>query len=509
MLPWHLVDLFTLITTHPHLRQLTPCTLCSCAQLDASDVESMTPEQLSALVARRARTIAERAFWDSIVWRFKTAAQGHALPSQLAPLLSELGTELSGFVADPQEAQQLAEQYAEPAVLSRLSSSSGQQGGGANLTALGSMLEQLAQMLLKSGGSERTAEGADAAQQLHARMAAALAAAAAPSNGSSSPAAASSPTGSPVQVKRQEEAAAAAALAEGLAAALRLLMTQLKVVKLDAANARLAGLARAMREQGAVRYLQTKLAAAWELPSLQDISSTVEREQATAAVADKLSRTAAWVSEVQQGLQRDLQGTLSTAGLLLDPSAATAAVVAGGLQSVELRSGVRASPTASPARAGSIPRSPGSSSAASPTAAGAVKPRFPVTLQSWQGMVRAGLLALVSSTTPAAGPQTPEVLLFDRSRLHDLQNALQQLMVAAAGLLIVQQLRQAGGLPWDAEMRAQARRRLLIVLSDPGMKLAHLVTELTQLAGATGVATEERVSAHARIPCGEKLRTTS
>jgi hypothetical protein len=124
-------------------------------------------------------------------------------------------------------------------------------------------------------------------------------------------------------------------------------------------------------------------------------------------------------------------------------------------------------------------------------------------------MVRAGLLALVSSTTPAAGPQTPEVLLFDRSRLHDLQNALQQLMVAAAGLLIVQQLRQAGGLPWDAEMRAQARRRLLIVLSDPGMKLAHLVTELTQLAGATGVATEERVSAHARIPCGEKLRTTS
>jgi hypothetical protein len=267
----------------------------------------MTPEQLSALVARHARTIAERAFWDSIVWRFKTAAQGHALPSQLAPLLSELGTELSGFVADPQEAQQLAEQYAEPAVLSRLCSSSGQQGGGANLTALGSMLEQLAQMLLKSGGSERTAEGADAAQQLHARMAAALAAAAAPSNGSSSPAAASSPTGSPVQAKRQEEAAAAAPLAEGLAAALRLLMTQLKVVKLDAANARLAGLARAMREQGAVRYLQTKLAAAWELPSLQDISSTVEREQATAAVADKLSRTAAWVSEVQQGLQRDLQ----------------------------------------------------------------------------------------------------------------------------------------------------------------------------------------------------------
>jgi hypothetical protein len=451
----------------------------------------MTPEQLSALVAGRARTIAERAFWDSIVWRFRTAAQGQALPSQLSPLLSELGTELSAFVADSGEAQQLAEQYAEPAVLARLTSSNGQQGGGANLTALGAMLEQLEQMLLKSGGPERTAEGADAAQQLRARMAAALAAAV---NGNSSSIASGSPTSSPMQMKRQEEAATAAALAEGLAAALRLLMTQLKVVKLDAANARLAGLARAMREQGAVRYLQTKLYAAWELPSLDGINSIAEREQATATVADKLARTAAWVSVVQQGLQRDLQGSLTSAGLLLDTSAATAAVVAGGLQSVELRSGVRASPTASPGRS-SVPRSPGSSTAASPTAAGAVKPRFPVPLESWQGTVRAGLLALVSGTTPAAGPQTPEVLLFDRARLHDLQNALQQLMVAAAGLLIVQQLRQAGGLPWDTAMRAQARMRLLIVLSDPGMKLAHLVTELTQLAGATGVATEERVSA--------------
>lgn len=486
-------------------------------QVDAGDVESMTPEQLSALVARRARTIAERAFWDSIVWRFKTAAQGQALPSQLAPLLSELGTELSGFMSDATEAQQLGEQYAEPVVLARLASNTGQQGGGANLTALGGMLEQLAQILLKSGGQERAAEGADAAQQLRARMTAALTAAAAPADGggsngssaSSSPVpgstSGSSTSSSPAQAIRREEAAAAAALAEGLAAALRLLMTQLKVVKLDAANARLAGLARAMREQGAVRYLQTKLSAAWELPALDTVTSNAERARAAAETADKLPRTAAWVAEVQAGLQQSLHTSLSNAGLLLDSAAATAAVVAGGLQSVELRSGVRASPTASPgggSRSGVPPRSPAgssSSTAASPSAgAGAVKPRFPVALNSWQGTVRAGLLSLISSPTPAAGPQTPEVLLFDRTRLHDLQNALQQLMVAAAGLLIVQQLRQAGGLPWDAELRAQARRRLLVVLADPGMKLAHLVTELTQLAGAAGVATEERVSLQCR-----------
>jgi hypothetical protein len=471
----------------------------------------MTPEQLTALVAGRARMIAEQAFWDSIVWRFKTAAQGQALPTQLAPLLSELGTELSGFVGDAGEGQALAEAYAEAAVLTRLTSSSGQQGGGANLSALGSMMEQLAQALLRCSGQERAAEGADATRELHARMAAALATSAAADSPASD--ASSSSSSSPQQAQRREEAAAAAALAEALAAALRLLMTQLKLVKLDAANTRLAGLARVMREHGAVSYLQTKLAAAWQLPALDATSSSSERQQAAQQLArDKLLRTAAWLGQVRHGLQQQLQVSLSNAGLMLDPAAAAAAVVAGGLASVELRSGVRASPTASPgARSPQAPRSPagGSGGAASPGssapwslsgasspsggAAGAVRPRFPVALDSHQGMVRAGLLALVISDTPAVSPELPEVLGCDRARLHDLQNALQQLMVAAAGLLIVQQLRQAAGLPWDAELRAAARRRLLITLSDPSMKLAHLVTELTQLAGAGAVATEERV----------------
>jgi hypothetical protein len=500
---------------------------------DEVDPESMSRQELEARVTRRVRAIAEQAYWDSIVWRFKTAAQGQALPSQLAPLLAELGAQLSGFVPDAREAAALAEQFAEPAVLTRLTSSAGQQGGGANLTALGAMLQQLAQVLLKSGGEQRAAEGADAAAALHARMAAALAAAAAAAAGSGE-ARPGSPasdigSGSPSQqAQRREAAAAAAALAEALAAALRLLMTQLTLVRLDAANARLAGvtrMVRGMRGDGAVFYLRAKLAAAWQLPEGAD-GAAGSSAAVAAQLAERLPRTAAWVRQVRAGLPQ-LQASLSNAGLLLDPSAAAAAVAAGGLASVELRSGVRAARAASPAARSprDVPRSPrggagahspsaaapwnlgtgsaldaGSSSSGSssaPAAAAArqqsITARFPVALDSTQGVVRAGLLALVTGDAPAAGPALPEVLGFDRGRLHDLQNALQQLMAAAAGLLIVQQLRAASGLPWDAPLRAQARRRLLITLSDPGMKLAHLVTELTQLAGAAGVATEERV----------------
>lgn len=442
----------------------------------------MTPQQLTAMVASRARVIAERAFWDSIVWRFKLAVQGQTLPSQLAPLLAELGTELSGFVSDSLEAQHLAEQYSEAAVLARLNSRTGQQGAGANLTALGAMMEKLAQTLLKSGAPERAAESAGVTQQLHQRLDAALREATHGSGGGAPP-----PT---------EGAAVAAVLAEALAAALRLLMAQLKVVKLDAANARLAGLARAMHEHGAVIYLQTKLAAAWQLPTSEQAEeeatgssgSASSGQQLTGAVlADKLPRTAAWLQGVQGELVAQLCSGLGAAGLLLDQATTAAAVIAGGLQTVELRSGRRPSPTASPGRQAPLGGARSSST-------GPVKPTFPVAVDSWQFVIRAGLLALVTGDTPAAGPALPEVLAFDAARLHELQNSLQQLMVTAAGLLIVQQLRGTAGLPWDAEVRAQARRRLLVVLADPGMKLSHLVTELSQLAGAGAVATEQRVS---------------
>jgi len=49
-------------------------------------------------------------------------------------------------------------------------------------------------------------------------------------------------------------------------------------------------------------------------------------------------------------------------------------------------------------------------------------------------------VTLVANDVPAATREDlPEVLQFDRERLHAAQNGLQQLLVLAGGLLLVQQ----------------------------------------------------------------------
>lgn len=510
------------IHAHTHIYA---CLLLACAQLEASDLESMTPAQLAAVIAKRARAIAERAFWDSIEWRLRTAVQGGALVTQLAPLLSELGHELAGMLRDEAASEALCEEYEESAVASRLGSRSGAQAGGANLTVLGAMMEQLAGTLLETGGAARAAEGAEAAAELRARLAAALAAAqasaaavAAPPAPSSSnaPTAALDDAGTAAQHAEQQQvkvhsrttssgsppasaggavdAAAAGTLAEALGAALRLLMSQLKLVKLDAANARLAGLARAMREAGAVHYLQAKLAAAWGLPPAAGGDAL-----AADTVAAALPRTAAWISDSTRAALPGLLASLEAADLLLDPQAASAEAVAGGLAGVELRSGVRRSPAAAAPAGHGRGGAAAAAAGLAPLVGGAVRPSFPVPPASWQAALRLSLLALVLSDAPAAGPALPEVLRLDAARLHDVQNGAQQLTVAAAGLLIVSQLRSAAGLPWSVEGRAAARRRLLIVLSDPAMRLSHLVTELSQLASAGASSTDAGLISEQRV----------
>jgi hypothetical protein len=39
------------------------------------DLESLSPEQLTEVLTRRARVVAEHAFWDSIEWRIRTGMQ--------------------------------------------------------------------------------------------------------------------------------------------------------------------------------------------------------------------------------------------------------------------------------------------------------------------------------------------------------------------------------------------------------------------------------------------------
>ncbi|KAI8469412.1 MAG: hypothetical protein J3K34DRAFT_459391 [Monoraphidium minutum] len=478
---------------------------------EMDDAEAMSPEQIAAAVARRARAIAERAFWDSIEWRFATSIQGGGLPAQLAPLVSELGLELASLLAGAgsggaegpaaMEAAQLEEVYVEPRVLARLASRTGAQGGGANLTAALASLEQLGRGVLAAAAPARAEAASAPFAAALAELSAAAGAAAAGDSGAEGAAAADS---------AGRAAALARGLAPALARALRLTMAQIKLAKLDAANARLSALAAAMRERGAVAYLRTKLAAGHRLPEPGSAAFT------RAALAERLPRTAAWVASLggaagggaAGGEVEELRRALAAAGLDLSESVAAAAAMEGGLEaSVTLRTGLRAPPRAAPGGAApgdgpppardafGLPAAPGAGAGA---AEGAVQPAQPALAGSWRGALRAALVALVSRDAPAAAPGGPEVLSHDRERLHALQNGLQQLAVAAAGLLIAQQLRAAGGAPWAHDARAAARRRLMVVLSDPGMRLSDLITEIARVANdgapqGAPLADEDRV----------------
>lgn len=59
--------------------------------LSRDEADRLSPEQLDAAVQRRARAIAERAFWDSVEWRLRTGAQrGGGLAEQLGPMVCDL-----------------------------------------------------------------------------------------------------------------------------------------------------------------------------------------------------------------------------------------------------------------------------------------------------------------------------------------------------------------------------------------------------------------------------------
>jgi hypothetical protein len=203
------------------------------------------------------------------------------------------------------------------------------------------------------------------------------------------------------------------------------------------------------------------------------------------ALCAALPRTASFMKTSAQALPA-LEQSLAAASVPSAPAASTSG-----------SSSPSASSQALPVnmRTGVAQRSPSASSSSSAPAA--ARPTFPVQLASWKGTFRAALAAAVAGDQAAAGEQLPEVLQYDRERLHAAQNAFQELLVLAAGLLIVQQLRQQQGLGWTAAEREAARRRLLVVLADPGMKPSDLVTEISQLSsgkgGSDGMALEAQV----------------
>jgi len=260
------------------------------------------------------------------------------------------------------------------------------------------MLDQLSRALLALAAPHRAAAAADAMQRVQQQLQAALATEAGENN-----------------------AALAAALAPVLCDALRLLITQSKLVKLEAANARLSALAAMMKERGAVAYLRGKLAAAWKLPGAgparsvdgvtpdgadqQRAPSDTPEQLTPELLRSKLPRSSAWLAGARGEGIPGMQQALAAAGLAGAAAAGASPSGIAGSMVPELRSGLRQSPSSRMSSPRDAPAGGGAAGSAA-----TIKALYPVDLDGWRGVLRAGLLALVSADTPAAGPALPELL---------------------------------------------------------------------------------------------------
>lgn len=435
----------------------------------------------------------------------------------LVPLLSEMGTDLAGVLSDSQAGQQLRAEFAPAALMASLEEGQGGATAGGmppavvTLMKLLGVLERVAKLLVAYGSPARVAE----AQAAHATMTAEL-----------------------TQLLTQHAASPQnQALSTALARALRLLLTQLKLLKLDAANTKLAMLSSSLNAgRGGVAYLQNKFAAAYLSPPTAPATATGPPAAAVASppaaapdTADggggsagaaaasgpagqgltngadsaaqapeaqltpsqltrALPRTAAWLRDTLQTSSL-VQQYLDTAGLSAErlatagAAAAAAAAAAGSAAPVAMQTGER------PAGGGSLAATSATGAALAPALRGA----FPVLLSSWRGTVRLGLVNLVSGEKPAAAPLlVPETLLWERERLHKAQTSFQRCVVLTSALLLIQQSRARAGRPWTGEQKAAARRRMTVLLADPGIRMPELVTALAGLAGVDVTAEGEQ-----------------
>lgn len=315
-------------------------------------------------------------------------------------------------------------------------------------------------------------------------------------------------------------------LARCLARALRLLSAQLRLIKLDAANSKLAALAGSLKGDGAVTYLRGKFASMFQLlvaaPAAGDVPVAPAAQQLVPTLlpaprlAYTLGRSTAWLSRSISAcseVEAKLQSVVPSLDLkqLLQKAATQHAEDAGRAIPLNLRSGLRAMPAATVTSSSVLSRSihtgaPGSAvdesaGAGAELAAPHVPRSSPSAWGDWRSIVRAGIVALAAGDSPAVGPSLAETLLWDASRLHKAQNEFQQVMVVAAGLMLVAQARQqrsaaaaaaaaegagsvsgAGGggvgalgaaCGWPAAARDAAKRRLMLQLADPEVSMRH------------------------------------
>lgn len=243
-----------------------------------------------------------------------------------------------------------------------------------------------------------------------------------------------------VQALEQEETGA---LAKAVCRALRLLYAQLKVLRFDLANARIRALAAVLTGATALKYGQEKFSTTFGLIQGQN-------------PGDKLPYTKQWIEQVVEP-RRSLE-------LLLEPVSSELVATRSNIPSA-MRSGVGLASSSSKAPLEQWPE---------------VQYISPVAANSWRAAFRIGLIHLVSAPLPLSIQNVPETLQLDVQRLRNVQNAFQRLVVTAAALLTLQQVKQET-IPHSDLL--DMRSRLTMILDNPNVNLSSLTSELIRMAG--------------------------
>ncbi|KAL0051938.1 hypothetical protein WJX82_004904 [Trebouxia sp. C0006] len=337
----------------------------------ASPEDNMAPADVAAHVQRRVKRIAEQAFWDSV--QATLAESGAGVSQQQARAARE----------------QLAAELDEGRLQEALTAHQGSGVNGIDTTHLLSVLEHTAKLLKDMGSPAREASAVAAHAAIRAELGDAL------------------------------QAGDSPALAAAVVKAVRVLMAQLKMLRMDAANFRLKMLAQTLQDGVGIRYAQGKFETAFGLKpetSLEELSTS-------------LTHTRAWLALVSGQVPQLAQHLQPLTDFAADQNRMQAAANSATTSAVptNLRSGLRASPSATVST---------SDSEAQSSAAQLV---HPVRAESWRGVVRLGLVHLISGEIPVEKTALAETLRLDAQRLHFAQNDFQQLVVLAACMLLLQQ----------------------------------------------------------------------
>eukprot|EP00890_Picochlorum_soloecismus_P004350 jgi/Picsp_1/4916/NSC_02280-R1_t-complex protein 11 len=239
-----------------------------------------------------------------------------------------------------------------------------------------------------------------------------------------------------------------------IARAIRMVSIQSKILGMDVANAHLnaltaefTGLSLALR----VTYARTKFAH--ELQIEQGDSEDICHD----TIISKLPNTRAWLAVASGKIPR-FESELGSQNLHSDNSTCS----------------VDGHETSIPAMKTGTLNLSSSNHENQASDRVLLKLKRPVELNSWRGLIRIGLVHLVSGDGVMGALNTPETLIRDVSHLHELQNHFQRIFVLSVCMKLLH------GASIDGDTKLKAKERINAILLDPNVSLRDISIELSR-----------------------------